>query len=265
MTKLLTTLVILSLALLSGCTSVGVIQSVAVQNSRNADALLQNLQIFFQGDESFFTDVMRAQLINDYKEIIRNIQANDNPKASGADLFKKCSQYYENESGILKKMIEGLTPESAEIEKSRYYRERPLTAEVAFSGMLSGLAASKWLAFNAIFNERISSEDRFALYIKQFRELSVLAKKEQAVNDLLKAYRDRKTIILQQSTNAKNIADQLVSAANTTYDADKFLKGITENNELLAGIGEYVLKSTNNPERKKAAEELLKTIKEGKK
>jgi uncharacterized protein YceK len=49
MTKLLTTLVILSLALLSGCTSVGVIQSVAVQNSRNADALLQNLQIFFQG------------------------------------------------------------------------------------------------------------------------------------------------------------------------------------------------------------------------
>ena len=249
---------LLAACVLSGCASVSTIQPVALQNSRNANALQTNLTAFFDADEPFFRAVVRGQLLDDYREIIRSIQMNDDPGISDPDDIAK---FYEAEAAVLIQAVQTLTQEAKEIEISRYHRERPLTAAVAFAEMLPKVAASKWIGFEAIHRSRErSAEDKSVLYQKQFKDLPLPEKKEKAAIDLLDAYAARKVILLQQSLNAKEIANQLVAASKASYDAGKFLQGVSENNEIIKEIAEYVLSTSDDPERKKAAEDFLKSL-----
>jgi hypothetical protein len=251
-------LFIVIVVFITGCSTVSVIQPVALQNSRNADALNKNLELFFDADEPFFSAVMQAQLIDEYKEIILSIQKNDNPNLND---LKKIAEYYQKGADVLKNKITELSELSRENEKLHYYKKRPLTAEVAFSGMLPEIAASKWIAFKALRHKDLSDEEQFKINQKTFRDLFVIVKIEQATVDLINAYKARMKIILEQSANAKLIAEQLEVASNASYDAGKFLKGVMENDELVVGLTQYIMNTTNDPEKKAAAEELLNSIK----
>lgn len=246
-------------SVLSGCASVSVIQPVAIQNSRNADALHTNLTEFFNADELFFRAVIGGQLVDEYREVIRSIKDNDDP--SSVPDAEKIANYYNAEAVILRQAVQTLTEDAKEIEISRYHRERPLTAAVAFAEMLPKVAAGKWIGFEAIYRSKERSvEDKFALYQKQFKDLPLLEQKEKAASDLIDAYSARKAILLEQSGNGKEIASQLVAASNASYDAGKFLQGVLENDTVIKGLSEYVLSKSDDPNRKKAAEELLNSI-----
>jgi hypothetical protein len=244
-------------SLLSGCASVSVIQPVALQNARNAEALHTNLTAFFSADEPFFRSAIGGQLIDDYREVIRSIQ-DDNPGESDAE---KIAKYYESKAAALRQAVQDLSEEAKEIEISRFHREYPLTAAVAFSGMLPKIATGKWIGFESIHRSiGMSAEGKFALYQKQFKDLPLIEQREKAAADLMSAYMARRAVLLEQCENAKKIANQFVAASNANYDAGKFLQGVFENETVIEGITEYILTKSGDPNRKKAAEELLKAI-----
>lgn len=243
---------------LTGCASMTVMQPVAQQNFKNADALENNLTTFFEADEVFFQAVIETQLIDAYREVIRSVQANDNPHSND---MTQIVGYYTQEATKLKDSLSSLSEESRAIEVQHFQSERPLTAAVAFGDMLPMVAAAKWMGFDAIYRQPSSSKaNKFVLMRKHFQDLTILEQKEQAAHDLLQAYSERKTALLQQSKTGREIALQMLNATNTNTDTSGLLQSAMQNDRVVQGFDDYVLKKTGNPERKKAAEDLLKSL-----
>lgn len=243
---------------LSGCASLSIMQPVAQQNFKNADALDNNLTTFFAADEGLFQAVIESQLIDSYREVIRSVQANDNPHSS--DMTQIVS-YYTQEAAKLKDSLNNLSEESRAIEIIRFQSDRPLTAAVAFGDMLPMVAAAKWMGFDAIYRQPATAKaNKFALMRKHFQDLNILEQKEQAARDLLQSYTERKTALLQQSKVAREIATQMLTATNANTDTSGLLQSAMQNERVAQGFDDYVLKKTGSPERKKAAEDLLKSL-----
>jgi hypothetical protein len=243
---------------LSGCTSVNIIQPVAQQNMRNAEALNSNIKVFLDGDELFFKSTLDAYLIDEYRAILKSIQDKDKPTDSSD--VRNTEIYYKTEAKKLVDAVSGLSEEAKKIEIARYDSEKPLSAAVAFHNVSPNTAAKEWIDFETIYKSKASKETKFDLYVRQFKSLPIFEQKEQATKDLLQAYTERKQIVLQQSLISKEIASQLLSASVAGYDANKFLTGVNENNQIVKSIAEYVYEKTGKSDRKIAAEELLKSL-----
>ncbi|MDD4962454.1 MAG: hypothetical protein PHI11_00900 [Gallionella sp.] len=243
---------------LSGCASMTLMQPVAQQNFKNADALENNITTFFDADEAFFQAVVESQLIDSYREVIRSVQANDNPHSND---MTQIASYYTQEAAKLKDSLSSLSEESRAIEVTHFQSDRPLTAAVAFSDMLPMVAAAKWIGFDAIYRQPSSSKaNKFVLMRKHFQDLAILEQKEQAARDLLQSYNERKTALLQQSKTGREIALQMLTATNTNTDTSGLLQSAMQNDRVVQGFDDYVLKKTGSPARKKAAEDLLKSL-----
>jgi hypothetical protein len=157
--------------------------------------------------------------------------------------------------------VQNLSVESQTIEVMRYQTERPLTAAVAFDGMLPMVAAAKWVGFDAIYRQsNVASANKFALMRKHFKDLSILEQKERAASDLLQAYAERKAMLLQQGNLGRDMAGQMLNASNANTDTSGLLQSVMQNDQVVRGFDEYVLKKTGNPERQKAASDLLKSL-----
>lgn len=250
-------LVLLIGVVLSGCASLQTVQPVVEKNYKNADALNSNLHSFLNADEAFFQAVIEVQVIEAYKDVIKAVQANDNPRSSD---MTKISDYYTAEANKLKEVVKGLSDESRVIEIARYQVERPLTATVAFGDMMPMVAASKWMGFDAIYRQSAASANKFALLRKHFKDLPILEQKDLAAADLLQAYADRKAALLQQGALGREMAARLMEATQANTDSSGLLETAMQNDQIAKGFDEFVLKKTGSPERQKAALDLLKTL-----
>jgi hypothetical protein len=243
---------------LTGCASLTTIQPVAQKNFKNAEALNTNLHTFFEADEVLFQAIIESQLIDSYREIIRAVQANDNPRSGD---MAKIADYYTQEAIKLKEVVKNVSEESKSIEIMRYQAERPLTASVAFGDMLPMVAAAKWIGFDAIYRQsNVPSANKFSMMRKHFKDLPILEQKELAAADLLQAYTDRKNALVQQSSLGREMAGQMLDATNTNTDTSGLLQSVMQNDQVAKGFDGYVLKKTGSPERQKAATDLLKSL-----
>ncbi len=243
---------------LSGCASLSVMQPVAQKNAKNAEALNSNLHTFFEADELFFHAVIETQLIDGYREIIRAVQANDNPRSND---MAKIAEYYTQEAAKLKDSVQTLAADSQAIEIARYQTERPLVASVAFNDMLPMVAAAKWIGFDAIYRQsNMPSANKFVAMRKHFKDLAILEQKELAAADLLTAYTERKAALLQQSSLGQEMAAQMLGATNANTDTSGLLQSVMQNDQVSKGFEQFVLKKTGSPDRQKAATDLLKSL-----
>ncbi len=250
-------LVLLIGVALSGCASLQTVQPVAEKNYKNADALNSNLQSFLGADEAFFQAVIEIQVIEAYKDVIKAVQANDNPRSGD---MNKIADYYTTESNKLKVAVNVLSEESRSIEIARYQTERPLSAAVAFGDMLPMMAASKWMGFDAIYRQSAAGANKFTMMRKHFKDLPILEQKDLAAADLLQAYADRKAALLQQGALAREMAVRLLEGTQANTDTSGLLQAAMQNDQVARGFDEYVLKKTGSPERQKAAVDLLKAL-----
>lgn len=250
-------LVLLIGVALSGCASLQTAQPVVEKNYKNAEALNGNLQSFLSADEAFFQAVIEVQVIEAYKEVIKAVQANDNPHSGD---MSKIADYYTAEASKLKESVKALSDESRSIEIARYQLERPLTAAVAFGDMLPMVAAAKWVGFDAIHRQFPAGAHKFSLMRKHFKDLPVLEQKDLAAADLLQAYADRKAALLQQGALAREMAVRLLEGTRINTDSSELLQTAMQNEQIARGFDEYVLKKTGSPERQKAAVDLLKAL-----
>ena len=243
---------------LVGCSSVSVIQPVAKENVRNAQALQENVRVLIDADRQLVDAVLQNDLISYYKGLIKAVL---DQKPPTRDDYHAAAKYYKDEADKFRGAVDKLGSAAREQEIIKYENESPLTAEVAFNGMQAEVAAAKWLEFNAIHeNTNLTSDQKFVAYENTLRTLKSAAAKERADTDSAAAYEARVNIIMTQAAKSKDLADQLLSASMAGADPGKFLVGVTQNTQLIQTIGDQVLKNTNDPKRKQAAEQLLNNI-----
>jgi hypothetical protein len=252
-------------AIVSGCATVDVIAPVAQQNQRNATALNQNLAILLEADELLFRAVFEAEAVDTVQRAYRMIVENEITSAVRNMQFTALVAHFNREAQKLQDITKDLAKEAREIQIRHLHEVSPLASEIAFRKQLAEVVVSKVQAIIALRDSpSVTPDQRFDKVGSVIADLYFVQSRKQAAIDLLDAYKRRKAVILQQSANGKLIADQLVSATTATTEPGKFLKGVVENGEVLQGLAQYVASSTNDPDRKRAAEDLLKKIGETK-
>lgn len=247
--------------LASGCTTVKIINPVATQNERNAVALKANAETLIALTDATLPALVEIGIVDSYRDTllaIRNSKYRPTKKLKN-EIEAEYAQNANSLKGDLTTLDSDLQP--AQIEQ--YHRSYPLTAAIAFGQMSANQAASIWLGIEQAFQMAFSgtsSAKVFKIQMALISELPNIKSEEQAKQDILDAYKELRITILQQATNSRELAKQLCLASQTSTDPNAFLKGVLENDKVLELIGESVVQRTGDPERKKAANALLESL-----
>ncbi len=255
------TITFLFSCLLTGCANVSVIQPVAHQNLRNAQALQTNLESFFLQNDLVFKPGIDNFLHNFLEDYFVMIESNDNPQTLGMDAI---IQFYKDKKNAFQQEVASLPPTAREDVKDYYREKSPISAQVAFHELSPEDAAKTWISFYQTYNTNNTNLPRDLKYKVSkalFSDLHLLRIEVQARNDILDAYDTYRKTILEQSNINLEISMQLVNASQSGTSGSKFLRGVTENPKLIETIGRIALEKTKDPDRMKTAMDMLEDLK----
>lgn len=247
---------------LGGCASVKVIAPVAAQGERNAKALDENLRRHFEETDALVTAAVELILIDLKTDIIRSA-AQDKPDETSGDTIKS---FYTTEAAKLVAEVAAKTTDDAKLAIIAEYRvTRPITAAVAFDNLTAEAAAGKWQALRAIRAiPAAAGVDKFEQYARVVDDLAVVQQANAARDDIFAGHARLRGAILTQSANGVTISRELFSASQTGADPGAFLKGVTENTELIGTIAQGVERFSHDDKRVAAARKLLESLKNAK-
>lgn len=247
--------------LMVGCTTVTVISPVATQNERNAIALKANAETFISLSDAALPALLEIGRVAYYRDTLLAIRHSKYKPA------KKTKADIQAEYVLNAKLLKDeLAPIDSNLQPAyieQYHRSYPLTSAVAFGQIPPDQAAAIWLGIEQAYQMAlagISGEKVFKTQMALIAELPNIKREDQAKKDILDAYKELRSTVMEQADNSVELAKQLRIASQTASDPNAFLKGVLENNNVLQLIGETVAQRTGDPERKKAATALLESL-----
>ncbi|MCP3980337.1 MAG: hypothetical protein GY716_13625 [bacterium] len=249
--------------LLAACAPVNTIAPVAALNERNAAALKKNTEELLAVAEMALRVRVEIELIAHYQRVSVRAVGNFPPPPP---TLAAAQGHYDTKAAALRTSVANISGEPKNAQIGRLHDTHPIAASVAFGNMTSADAAALAMSFAAIRRDTsLSAAEKNTYYRTYLEELPSSQAIEQAAADVLAAFEKMKLVITQQLANSSNMAHAFSSAASANASPSQFIAGITGDDEVLGALATIVKSRTKDPDRLKAADELLASLKKTKK
>ena len=247
------------MASLGGCLSPETIKPLADQNIQNIKNLVANNAVLYESYGRLIKSAGKVELQR--RLTLVSLRLTDFTSASGRPDSSKLT----TEVGKLQASVDHskdiMTAEDFERLRRTIATEKPVTGDIA-TGLITQEYVEKVIPINfyLFHNQVLSEQIKMASAEPFLREFFYVKSWRQALDDTLSAVDKFLSILGEQESIAESQAHAFAAFSQSKANFADFAKGITSNTDIQTSIVDLIGMTTKDPNRKKEAEKLLKTL-----
>lgn len=251
-------LLIVGVLYLGGCLSPKTVKSLANDNLKNIQNLRANNERLYIHYEEVVNAMGRLELLHRLRAV--SMRLTDFTTTTGGAEVGKLSTEVNQLKPVIEQNRTIMPPEDFENFKRTLATERPVVGDIA-AGFVTQEYVEKIIpVFHQTLQSPLTSRTKVISAEPYLREFYLIKSWERAFEDTIQALQEFLSLVRQQGDLAGNHAQAFRMFSNSKTHFSEIAKGLTSNTDLQTSIVKLIEMRTNDPKRKTAAEEILKTL-----